>query len=106
LRYDRCMARTKGWTGKLGAFGLYLQRNNVKREAIATGSGVTPSYISMLAHEKARPGFRLALAIERWTLANVVTPAGLEGAGKPAPFRCGDWITPEPAPAAAPPAAA
>jgi hypothetical protein len=57
----------------------------------------------MLAHGKASPGFRAALVIERWTTDNIKTPEGLEGAGRPAPFRCGDWETPEPvaAPAAA-----
>ena len=87
--------RTKGWTGDLSRFGLYLKRHGIDRAKIAAGAGVTPSYISMLAHGKAQPGFRRAVAIERWTRLNV------KAAEQPAPFSCGDWLI-EPAPAAEP----
>jgi hypothetical protein len=108
------MARTKGWTGKLSRFGLYLQRYGVDRSKIAAGAGVTPSYISMLAHGKASPGFRAAVAIERWTTKNVIAPEHDDPIARdlsgnpirvpafPAPFRCGDWLVEAPsAPAAA-----
>lgn len=74
------MARTRGWSGDLSLFGEYLKRYGVDRKKVADGVSVTPSYISMLAHGNAKPGFGLALAIDRWTLANVVTP-----------FTCYDW---------------
>lgn len=67
------MARTRGWSGDLSLFGEYLKRHSVDRKKVADGVGVTPSYISMLAHG-AKPGFALALAIDRWTLANVTVP--------------------------------
>ncbi len=77
--------RTRGWKGTLSRFGEYLQKHDVPRDAIAKGCVVTPSYISMLAHGKAKPGFGLARAIEAWTRANVVEAEG------PAPFTCADW---------------
>lgn len=89
--------RTRGWGGELSRFGEYLKRHAVQRETIATGADVTPSYISMLAHGKARPGFALALRIQRWTLANVKHPdgsvddTGRTNAGQPAGFLCDDW---------------
>ncbi len=95
------MGRTKGWSGELSAFGEYLKRHNVQRDAVAAGGGVTPSYISMLAHGKAKPGFRLARAIELWTRENVTESSGeaLDLAAEvasnvaptPAPFTCSDW---------------
>lgn len=55
------------------------------RKKIADGVEVTPSYISMLAHGNAKPGFGLALAIDRWTLANVTSE------GNAVPFTVYDW---------------
>jgi transcriptional regulator with XRE-family HTH domain len=81
------MARQKGWTGELAKFGAYLRAHKLDREAVAKALGVTPSYVSMLAHGKPkRPGFDLALKIETWTRENVRT---IENA--PAPFSCTDW---------------
>jgi transcriptional regulator with XRE-family HTH domain len=79
------MARTRGWSGDLSLFGEYLKRHGVDRKKVADGVNVTPSYISMLAHGNAKPGFSLALAIDRWTLANV------KADGEPAPFTVYDW---------------
>ena len=79
------MPKTKGWTGKLSAFGKYLQKHEIGRETIAAAVEITPSYVSMLAHGKAQPGFGCALQIERWTTRTIKIE------GEPAPFRCGDW---------------
>lgn len=58
------------WTGDLSAFGKFLKKHKITRDAIAVGLGITPSYISMIAHKKARPGFKLAEAIAKWTKFN------------------------------------
>ncbi len=58
------------WTGKLSAFGRFLKTHALTRDAVASGLDITPSYVSMLAHGKARPGFKLAGAIASWTKSN------------------------------------
>ncbi len=68
------------WTGKLSAFGRFLKTHKLTRDAVATGLEITPSYVSMIAHGKASPGFKLAGAIAAWTRANA-----------PAAFELADW---------------
>ena len=79
------MARKKGWSGDLSPFGLFLQAHAVERDKIAKAVGVTPSYISLLAHGKAKPGLQTAIAIERWTRDNV------QKDGRPVVFECEAW---------------
>lgn len=80
------MARKKGWSGDLSEFGLFLQAHSVERDRIAKAVGVTPSYISLLAHGKAKPGLQTAIAIERWTRDNVT-----DTEGRPLVFPCASW---------------
>jgi len=80
------MGRAKGWAGKLSEFGEYLKKHGLDRDVVAGAAGVTPSYVSMLAHGKANPGFKRAVAIERWTHETVK-----DSGGRPAPFSCVDW---------------
>lgn len=81
------MGRQKGFAAEhLSKFGAFLTRHNLNRDAIAAPTGVTPSYISMLAHGKAQPGFRLAVSIENWTRQNLK-----DEAGNPSVFACTDW---------------
>ena len=75
----------QAWTGELSLFGKYLKKHKVNRGTIAKGLGKTPSYISMLAHGKATPGFKLALEIEKWTRENVTSH------GHASPYKCTDW---------------
>jgi len=81
------MSRPKAlWTGKLSKFGIYLQTHKLERDKVAKAAGITPSYVSMLAHAKATPGLALASRISAWTAAEVK-----DEKGEPAPFRCEDW---------------
>lgn len=61
----------KPWNGKLSKFGKFCKDHELNREKLAKDLGVTPSYISMLAHGKAKPGGALAVEIQRWTAKNV-----------------------------------
>jgi len=58
------------WSGNLSKFGKYLKKHGLTRDAVAVGADVTPSYVSMLAHGKASPGFKLAARISEWTKKN------------------------------------
>ncbi len=69
------------WNGKLSKFGKYCKDNELSREVLAKALEVTPSYISMLAHGKAKPGGRLAVAIQKWTEKNVIAGS----------FDCESW---------------
>ncbi len=69
-RKGRGILRTPWAGGKLSKFGKYCKDNALSRETLAKDLGVTPSYISMLAHGKAKPGGRLAVEIQRWTEKN------------------------------------
>lgn len=68
------------WAGELSAFGRFLKKHKLTRDEVAKGLGVTPSYVSMLAHGKASPGFKLAGAIAKWTKKSA-----------PAEFALGSW---------------
>lgn len=57
----------RGWTGDLSAFGAWLKANGLERDAVAKQFDVTPAYVSMLAHGKATPAFRLARDITKWS---------------------------------------
>jgi transcriptional regulator with XRE-family HTH domain len=50
----------------LGAFGIYLRKHHIDYDEVARTLHKTRSYVSMLAHGKATPAFRLAYQIERW----------------------------------------
>lgn len=76
-----------GWSGELSKFGRYLKVHKLEREAVAKGAEITPSYVSMLAHGKASPGFKLAARIEKWTSENVT---GKDG--QPKPFAMKEWV--------------
>jgi len=73
---------SKSWGGTLGKFGQYCKKREIDREKLAKAIGVTPSYISMFAHEKATPGREAAVNIELWTEQEF----GVKSA-----FRCRDW---------------
>ena len=68
------------WAGELSNFGRFLKRHKLARDVVAKGLGVTPSYVSMLAHGKASPGFKLAGVIAKWTKKSA-----------PAEFALGSW---------------
>lgn len=68
------------WGGNLSTFGRFLKKHKLTRDDVAKGLGVTPSYVSMLAHAKASPGFKLAGKIADWTKAKA-----------PEEFALGDW---------------
>lgn len=73
---------SKSWTGTLGKFGQYCKEHEIDREEIAAATGCTPSYISMFAHAKAKPGRDCAVNIELWTEQKF---------GKANAFRVRDW---------------
>lgn len=55
------------WKGRLSKFGRFLKEHKIQRETVAKALDVTPSYVSMIGHGKARPSFRLAQKITEWT---------------------------------------
>ena len=57
----------RSWGGELSAFGAWLKANGLERDAVAKQFDVTPAYVSMLAHGKATPAFRLARDITAWS---------------------------------------
>lgn len=57
----------RGWSGELSPFGKWLKANGLERDAVAKQFDVTPAYVSMLAHGKATPAFRLARDINDWS---------------------------------------
>lgn len=65
----------RGWGGELSNFGEWLKANKLERDAIAKEFDKTPAYISMLAHGKATPAFRLARDINDWSVAGVTNGA-------------------------------
>jgi len=73
------------WSGSLSKFGRYLKAHKIERETIAEGLDITPSYVSMIAHAKARPSFKLAMRIAVWTAKHVKKD------GQPAPFPVESW---------------
>jgi len=66
--------------GTLSAFGTYLQTHKIERDAVAKALEITPAYVSMLAHGKATPAFKLARQVAAWTRQTFA-----------APFTCDDW---------------
>lgn len=77
------MASRGGGLIRLGSFGIYLRDHKIDYDEVARTLHKTRSYVSMLAHGKATPAFRLAYQIERWLR---------DRSGDAAPFKMQDWF--------------
>lgn len=69
LRYSKTMARKSSPNTPFGKFlEAHLVAKKMTRQHVATGLDITSSYVSMLCRGTAKPGLKLALRIQAWTL--------------------------------------
>ncbi len=63
------MARKSSPASSFGTFlEKHLAEKKLTRQDVAKGLDITSSYVSMLCRGTAKPGLKLALRIQAWTL--------------------------------------
>lgn len=69
IAYGKTMARKSSPGSSFGTFlEQHLAAKKMTRQQVAAGLDITSSYVSMLCRGTAKPGLKLALRIQTWTL--------------------------------------